>query len=119
MLGLQRGVLTCGLRDYVTSEWTSSGVALQASGRRCFTVSLAQEIQNFDSFCAGVRARGGALDLSLGTDSMMATVWDAGSVPNRTIQRATRQSAAVFRMAAVLLIVLMALLVLRTQFPAV
>tara|TARA_B110000858_G_scaffold15746_1_gene15894 strand:+ start:10676 stop:10927 length:252 start_codon:yes stop_codon:yes gene_type:complete len=67
-------------------------------------VSLAQEVQNFDTFCAGVRQRGGALDLSLGTDSMMATVWDAGSVPTRKIQRAANQNAGLVRAMALLLV---------------
>lgn len=86
---------------------------MQATGRRCFTVSLAQEVQNFDSFCAGIRARGGALDLTLGTDAMMATVWDAGSVPNRPIQRSSRQSDPIMRIFGLVFAVAVLVLVLR------
>jgi len=41
------------LRNYVKDAWTCKGVAIQATGRRCFTVSLPQEMQNFDEFIAG------------------------------------------------------------------
>lgn len=99
------------LREYVTDDWTSSGIVLQASGRRCFTVSLAQEIQNFDSFCSGIRDRGGAVDLSLGTDSMMATVWDAGSVPNRTIKRTVGKNTFPMRVIALLMAMIAAAVV--------
>jgi hypothetical protein len=94
------------LRDYCQADWTAAGVVLQASGRRCFTVSLPQEIQNFDAFCAGLRARGGALDLSLGTDAMLCTIWDAGSVPTRrAIKRAAGQNVNLVRLIALVLIV--------------
>jgi hypothetical protein len=95
------------LREYCQNDWTSSGIVLQASGRRCFTVSLPQEVQNFDAFCAGLRARGGALDLSLGTDAMLATIWDSGSIPARkAIKRAAGQNAHLMRLIAVVLVVL-------------
>ena len=94
------------LREYCQTDWTSSGIVLQASGRRCFTCSLPQEIQNFDAFCAGIRSRGGALDLSLTTDAMLCTVWDAGSVPTRAVmKRAVTSNMATMRIIALLLIV--------------
>jgi hypothetical protein len=161
------------LRNYVKDAWTCKGVAIQATGRRCFTVSLPQEMQNFDEFiagkfacpsvflhppsrlamaipksctrpdtlfslrgvpsqcvgvwknilstptlsarhghpkilhtsrhpgcsqgvpfrdgapsgsdgtCAGIRARGGAVDLALSTDAMKCTVWCANAMPRR------------------------------------
>ena len=93
------------LREYCQTDWTSSGIVLQASGRRCFTCSLPQEIQNFDTFCAGIRSRGGALDLSLTTDAMLCTVWDAGSVPTRAVMKsATGSNVALFRILAALLV---------------
>lgn len=93
------------LREYCQTDWTSSGIVLQASGRRCFTCSLPQEIQNFDTFCAGIRSRGGALDLSLTTDAMLCTVWDAGSVPARAVMKsATGSNVALFRILAALLV---------------
>ena len=93
------------LREYCQNDWTSSGVVLQASGRRCFTCSLPQEIQNFDTFCAGIRSRGGALDLSLTTDAMLCTVWDAGSVPKRMdMKRGGGPNVAIVRALALVLV---------------
>ena len=46
-------------------------------------VALPQEMQNFDEMVAGIRARGGAVDLALSTDSMRATVWCANAMPRR------------------------------------
>lgn len=71
----------CGLeelKEYVTSNFTSRGVAIQSSGARCFKVTLPQEMLNVEEFVEGITSRGGAVDIMLETDAMRATVWDAG-----------------------------------------
>ena len=40
-------------------------------------------MQNFDEFVAGIRIRGGAVDLALSTDSMRCTIWCANAMPKR------------------------------------
>ncbi len=71
----------CGLeelKEYVTSNFTSRGVAIQSSGKKCFKLTLPQEMLNVEEFVEGITARGGAVDIMLETDAMRATVWDAG-----------------------------------------
>lgn len=48
---------------------------------------------------------------------MMATVWDAGSVPNRTIQRATRQSATTYAIIAVAIVAVIFMFFIRAPIP--
>ena len=64
----------CGieeLKEYVTSNFTSRGVAIQSSGKKCFKLTLPQEMLNVEEFVEGITARGGAVDIMLETDDII------------------------------------------------
>ena len=95
------------LKQYVEDTFTSRGIAVQATGKRCFTLQLPQSNQDFDELVSGVVERGGAIDLTLGTDAMKCTVWESGK-PSRKRMPPVRKKGTQWSMFVLAILVAMA-----------